>query len=60
MARKSKSKGEVMSDKGSSLEYTPSMITLYNHEIKSELTEMYNYSNVMEIPRLEVYPSTWE
>ena len=28
------------------------MITLYNREIKSELKEMYNYSNVMEIPRL--------
>ena len=52
MARKSKSKGEVMSVKVSSLEYIPSMITLYNHEIKSELKEMYNYSNVMEIPRL--------
>ena len=52
MARKSKSKGQVMSVKNSSLEYAPSMITLYNNEIKSGLKEMYNYSNVMEIPRL--------
>ncbi len=32
--------------------YTPSYITMYNREIKSMLTEMYNYSNVMEIPKL--------
>ena len=52
MARKPQSKGKPSSDKKSDMVYTPSYITMYNREIKSKLTEMYNYSNVMEIPKL--------
>ncbi len=52
MARKPQSKGKPSSDKKSDMVYTPSYITMYNREIKSMLTEMYNYSNVMEIPKL--------
>ena len=52
MARKPPSNGKPSSVKKSNMVYTPSYITMYNHEIKSKLTEMYNYSNVMEIPKL--------
>ena len=52
MARKPKLKGKSSSDNISVMAYAPSFITLYDHEIRSKLTEMYNYSNVMEIPKL--------
>ena len=52
MADKKKSKKISKNSKMNKIEYIPSLITLFNKEVKSDLMKSFSYSNVMEIPKL--------
>ena len=52
MVDKKKTKKVSKNSKMNKIEYIPSLITFFNKEIKSDLMKTFNYSNVMEIPKL--------
>ena len=52
MVDKKETKKVSKNSKMNKIEYIPSLITLFNKEVKSDLMKSFSYSNVMEIPKL--------
>jgi len=52
MVDKKETKKVSKNSKMNKIEYIPSLVTLFNKEVKSDLMKSFSYSNVMEIPKL--------
>ena len=52
MADKKETKKTSVKTKKSNLQYVPNLRKLYGEEIISSLTKTFNYSNIMEVPKL--------